>query len=155
MEVYAHHCAVLPSNNLQGLKFAWDKRPVSWQRGQNGKFGLVQICCVWSVYVGHAGARAACQYLILVMFVCVQQERAWPIWYEKGKDVISIGKCYRLRGLFMVISHTHTHTHANTQSNLFTPKFEHTPGQEHLHTLTIVRGLSDNLVMVHREQFDG
>lgn len=51
--------------------------------------------------------------------------------------------------------HTHTHTHANTQSNLFTPKFEHTPGQEHLHTLTIVRGLSDNLVMVHREQFDG
>lgn len=41
--------------------------------------------------------------------MCVLQlGRMKTDWVSEGRDVIKVGKCYRLRGVFTLISHTHT-----------------------------------------------
>lgn len=79
-----------------------------------GKLGLVQIWFVRSVYTSHACAR-----VFNLGYVCVRA--AWrgmtALVGEGERDVISIGKCYHLRGLFTLISLMHT----NKQSILYTP----------------------------------
>lgn len=55
----------------------------------------------------------------VVMCLCAARRSMTDLVGEDQKDVISIGKCYSLRGLFTLINRTHT----NTQSTLCTPMY--------------------------------
>lgn len=85
------------------------------------------------------------------LMCALPQEGARPIWLEKAKgDVISVGKCYSLRGLFTLISRTHGHTihFAHTHADALT-LCSHARIQTHTPS-SAVQGLSGQLVMVHR-----
>lgn len=59
----------------------------------------------------------------VVMCLCAARRSMTDLVGEDQKDVISIGKCYSLRGLFTLINHTQT----NTQSIMCTPMQTQSP----------------------------